>query len=61
MNICIWSGCSFEEWYSSYHLMLEIIKRILASGHEVWLVQVKNSDGKLPSELTKERKLHVFP
>ena len=60
MNICIWSGCSFEEWYSSYHLMLEIIKRILASGHEVWLVQVKNSDGKLPSELTKERKLHVI-
>ena len=59
MNVCLWSGSSFEEWYSSYHLMLKIIQEILAAGHEVWLVQKKKSDGKMPEELKNNSMLHV--
>ena len=60
MNVCLWSGSSFEEWYSSYHLMLKLIQEIIAAGHDVYLVQVKRSDGKMPDELKKEPKLHVI-
>lgn len=60
MNICLWSGSSFENWYSSYHLMLKLIQEILAAGHEVWLVQIKRADGKMPKELRNEPKLHVI-
>ena len=60
MNVCLWSGSSFEEWYSSYHLMLKLIQEIIVAGHEVWLVQVKRSDGKMPEELKDEKKLHVI-
>lgn len=60
MNVCLWSGSSFEEWYSSYHLMLKLIQEIIAAGHDVWLVQVKRADGKLPEELKEEAKLHVI-
>lgn len=60
MNICLWSGSSFEEWYSSYHLMLKLIQEMIRAGHEVWLVQVQKSDGKMPDELRNEPKLHVI-
>ena len=59
MNVCLWSGSSFEEWYSSYHLMLRLIQELIAAGHDVYLVQVKRSDGRLPEELQNEPKLHV--
>ena len=59
MNICLWSGASFEEWYSSYHLILRIIQEMLDAGHEVWLVQKQTSDGRMPDELENSAKLHV--
>lgn len=60
MNVCLWLGSSFEEWYSSYHLMLKLIQEIIAAGHDVYLVQVKRSDGKMLDELKDEPKLHVI-
>lgn len=60
MNICLWSGGSFEEWYSSYHLMLKLIQEMIAAGHEVWLLQVQKNDGKIPDELEDEPNLHVI-
>lgn len=60
MNICLWSGSSFEEWYSSYHLMLKLIQEMIAAGHEVWLLQVQKKDGKMPAELENEQNLHVI-
>lgn len=60
MNICLWSGASFEEWYSSYHLILKLIQEMLAAGHEVWLVQKQTLDGRMPEELKNEPKLHVI-
>ena len=59
MNICLWSGASFEEWYSSYHLMLKLIREMLAAGHEVWLLQIQKADGRMPEELKDEPRLHV--
>lgn len=60
MKICIWSGSSFEDWYSSYHLMLKLIQEMIAAGHEVWLLQVQKKDGRMPDELKGEPKLHVI-
>lgn len=60
MNICLWSGSSFEEWYSSYHLMLKLIQEMIAAGHEVWLLQLQKKDGKMPDELRNEPNLHVI-
>lgn len=60
MNVCIWSSASFEKWYSSYHLMLELIKAVLVANHEVWLVQLKRFDGNMPKELNNNTKLHVI-
>ncbi len=60
MNICLWSSSSFEEWYSSYHLMLKLIQEMIVSGHEVWLLQVQKQDGRMPDELKNEPKLHVI-
>lgn len=60
MNICLWSGSSFEEWYSSSHLMLKLIQEMIVAGHEVWLLQVQKQDGRMPDELKNEPKLHVI-
>lgn len=60
MNICLWSGSSFEEWYSSYHLMLKLIQEMIEAGHEVWLLEVQKKDGRMPEELKDEPKLHVI-
>lgn len=60
MRICVWSGSSFEEWYSSFHLMLELIKIMLTAGHEVFLVQVQRADGKMPEDLQGQGNLHVI-
>lgn len=60
MKICVWSSSSFESWYSSYHLMERIIKEILEAGHEVWLIQLMRSDGKMPDNLKNEPNLHII-
>lgn len=60
MNICLWSGASFEEWYSSYHLMHSLIREMLNAGHNVSLVQVQKSDGRLPDDLKDEPRLKVY-
>ena len=60
MKILVWSDSSFEEWYSSYHLMLKLIQEMLAACHEVWLLQVQKKDGKMPDELKDELRLHVI-
>lgn len=59
MRFCVWSGSSFEKWYSSYHLMLAILQEMLKQGHEVWLLQVQRSDGAMPPELENIPNLHV--
>lgn len=58
MNICIWSSGNFEKNYSSFHLMKDIIKALLESEDEVWLIQRQFSDGSIPADLENER-LHV--
>ena len=60
MNICLWSGASFEEWYSSYHLMHRLIKEMINAGHNVTLVQMQKSDGRLPDDLKDEPRLKVY-
>ena len=60
MNICLWSGASFEEWYSSYHLMHRLIREMINAGHNVSLVQVQRSDGRLPDDLKDEPRLKVY-
>ncbi len=60
MNICLWSGASFEEWYSSYHLMHRLIKEMINAGHNVTLVQMQKRDGKLPDDLKAESRLNVY-
>ena len=60
MNICLWSGASFEEWYSSYHLMHRLIREMINAGHNVSLVQVQKSDGRLPDDLKDEPRLKVY-
>lgn len=59
MRLCLWSGSSFDEWFPSYHLILELIKAMLNAGHEVFLVQIQRSDGKMPKELQNQPNLHV--
>ena len=59
MKFCVWSGSSFEKWYSSYHLMLKILQEMLAAGHEVWLLQVQRDTGAMPPELQNADNLHV--
>lgn len=59
MRLCVWSGSSFEKWYSSYHLMLAILQDMLNKGHEVWLLQLQHRDGTLPKELENTPNLHV--
>lgn len=60
MNVCIWSGTSFEKSYASYHLMEYIIKAILDAGHNVYLIQKKNEDGEMPASLCNKKNLHVL-
>lgn len=60
MNICLWSGSSFEKWYSSYHLMEDLVLEVLKAGHELWLVQVQRGDGRLPSSFSEYNNLHVI-
>ncbi len=60
MNICLWSGASFEEWYSSYHLMHRLIREMINAGHNVSLVQVQKKDGRLPDDLRDEPRLKVY-
>lgn len=59
MNICVWSGSSFEQSYASYHLMEGLINAVLDSGHNVWLVQMKRSTGAMPASLKNRKNLHV--
>lgn len=59
MNICVWSGTSFEDSYASYHLMEGIINAMLDAKHEVWLVQMKKKDGAMPESLKEREKLHI--
>ena len=60
MKICLWSSSSFEQWYSSYHLMLKLIIEILDAGHELWLVQYQWSTGIIPEEIRERENLHVI-
>ena len=60
MNICLWSGSSFEEWFTSYHLLDRLIKEMINAGHNVTLVQIQKSDGKLPDDLRDEPHLKVY-
>lgn len=59
MNICVWSGSSFEQSYASYHLMEGLLNAILDCGHHVWLVQKKRSSGELPKTLQCRENLQV--
>lgn len=59
MNICVWSGSSFEKSYASYHLMEGIINAILDKGHQVYLVQMKRSTGAMPASLQNRENLKV--
>ncbi len=60
MNVCVWSGSSFEKEYASYHLMETIICRILDSGHSVSLVQKRISTGDMPSSLKSRQNLKII-
>lgn len=59
MNICMWTGSSFERSYASYHLMEGILNALLDRGHQVWLVQMRRSDGRLPDSVKGKAGLHV--
>lgn len=60
MNICFWSSASFERSYASYHLMKEILLNLLKTDNDIWLVQEKRYDGRMPEELTQYSNLHVI-
>lgn len=60
MNICLWSQSSFDEWFTSYHLLHRLIKEMISAGHNVTLVQVQKGDGKLPDDLRDEPNLKVY-
>ena len=60
MNICLWSQSSFDEWFTSYHLLNRLIKEMISAGHNVTLVQIQKSDGKLPDDLRDESHLKVY-
>ena len=59
MKICMWTGSSFERSYASYHLMEGILNALLDRGHQVWLVQMRRSDGRLPDSVKGKAGLHV--
>ena len=59
MRFCVWSGSSFEQWYSSYHLMQQLLLAMIDKGHEVWLVQAQRVDGRMPEDLQNRDRLHV--
>lgn len=60
MNICVWSGSSFEKPYASYHLMENIILSFLEEGHQVWLIQGKWSNGQIPDSLKEKENFNVI-
>lgn len=59
MNVCVWSGSSFEQPYASYHLMEGLLDALLDAGHCVWLVQMRRSTGAMPASLAGRKNLHV--
>ena len=59
MNVCVWTGSSFERPYASYHLMEGLLNALLDAGHQVWLVQMRRSTGAMPASLTGKNGLHV--
>ena len=60
MNVCMWTGSSFEQPYASYHLMEGVLKALLNAGHQVWLVQMRRLTGEMPASLTGKEGLHVI-
>lgn len=59
MNVCVWSGSSFEKPYASYHLMEGLLNALLDAGHRVWLVQMRRSTGAMPASLTGREGLNL--
>lgn len=59
MNVCVWSGSSFERPYASYHLMEGLLNALLSAGHQVWLVQMRRSTGAMPASLMGREGLQV--
>lgn len=60
MNVCVWSGSSFEQPYASYHLMEGLLNALLDAGHTVWLVQMRRSTGAMPASLMGKNGLHII-
>lgn len=60
MNVCMWSGSSFEQPYASYHLIEGMLNALLDTGHSVWLVQMQRSTGAMPASLIGRQNLHVI-
>ena len=60
MNICLWSSCSFETPYASYHLMHSIINAMLRSHHNVWLIQMQYKNGEIPEDFINRKNLHII-
>lgn len=60
MNVCVWTGSSFEKPYASYHLMEGLLNALLDAGHQVWLVQMRRSTGAMPASLSGRDGLHVI-
>lgn len=60
MNVCVWTGSSFERPYASYHLMEGLLNALLDAGHKVWLVQMRRSTGAMPDSLMGREGLHVI-
>ena len=60
MNVCVWSGSSFEQPYASYHLMEGLVNALLDAGHQVWLVQMRRSTGAMPDSLMGKSGLHII-
>ncbi len=60
MRVCVLSGSSFEQNYSSYHLMRDLLQKLLDDGHEVGLIQkCFSKNGCLPLELEGKTGLTV--
>lgn len=60
MNICLWSSCSFETPYASYHLIHSIINAMLRSNHNVWLIQMQYGNGDVPEDFIGRNNLHII-
>lgn len=60
MNVCVWTGSSFERPYASYHLMEGLLNALLDAGHQVRLVQMRRSTGAMPDSLMGREGLHVI-